>query len=220
MKKLQHTEFSKCSQSFHLLRDKSWLRQWKTSLVLIHPLQPLESEELPEGKINVLEIDADYPNRKEIRSTEEATLGVVLFLVSIGAAILNLPSFLQLEAKSIFLRIAWRYMILFLVFVPKLIFDAYTNTFAFVEAMATFYGPMFGLTLLNTIYVYMVYFAVEHTFVAHTLLLCSIPTTFQAVWKIASKQPFTRLEYIGIGINVFGAYLCCCEGAPLKSKNM
>ena len=157
---------------------------------------------------------------KPVRKSEEATLGVALFLVSLVAAILNLPSFLQLEAESIFLRIAWRYMVLFLVFLPKLIFDAYTDVFNFVEGMASHYGPMFGLSVINTLYVYMFYFAAEHTFVAHTLLLCSIPTTFHAVWKIASKQPYTRLEYIGIGINVFGAYLCCCEDAPFKSKNL
>ena len=173
---------------------------------------------MPAGSLNALEISIDLIKPQPERSSEQTTLGVVLFLIALLAAILNLPSFLLLEAKSIYIRIAWRYMIVFLLFAPKLFFDAYNDIFKFIESVAGFAGPLFGLALLNTINVYLVYFAVEHTFVAHTLLLCSIPTTFLATWKIASKQPFTRLEYLGIGINVFGAYLCCCEGAPIPSN--
>ncbi len=179
----------------------------------------LENTELPTKPLNILEISVELEKTRPERSTEQTTLGTVLFLISLLAAILNLPSFLLLEAKSIYLRIAWRYMIVLLLFVPKLLFDAYNDVFKFVESVSGFAGSVFGLALLNTINLYLVYFAASHTFVAHTLLLCSIPTTFLATWKIASKQPFTRLEYVGIGINVFGAYLCCCEGAPLERIN-
>jgi drug/metabolite transporter (DMT)-like permease len=72
---------------------------------------------------------------------------------------------------------------------------------------------------LNTAQVYMVYFAVQKTYVAHTLLLCSIAPTFLATWRIAKNAPFTRLELLGIGLNVFGAYWCCCDAGPFdKSK--
>ncbi len=151
------------------------------------------------------------------RPVDFTTFGLFMFVISLCAAILNMPSFLRIEAKSINLRIAWRYMVLFVVFIPKIVFDAYNDVFHFAESVASYAGSLFGLALLNTAYVYLTYFAVEHTFVVHTLLLCSIATTFRATWKIASKQPFTRLEYVGIGINVFGAYLCCCEGAPIPS---
>lgn len=178
----------------------------------------LENVELSEDTMNVLEISIDLAKQPRERAIGEAALGIILLLISLCAAIFNLPSFLLLEAKSIYLRIAWRYMILFLIFMPKLVFDAYNNVFLFVESVTTYSGQVFGLALLNTVYVYLVYYAVQHTFVVHTLLLCSIATTFNATWKIASKQPFTRLEYVGIGVNVFGAYLCCCEGAPLASN--
>ena len=161
-----------------------------------------------------VEVDSKSPALRK----PEATIGTILLLFSLVAAILHLPSFRLLSTESIFVRIAWRYIVLFLMFAPKMAYDSYNNVFNFVDSIIEHAGPVFGLSLLNLTYVYMLYFAVLHTFVAHTLLLGSIPTTFSAVWKIASKQPFTRLEYIGIGINVFGAYLCCCEGAPLASN--
>jgi len=162
-----------------------------------------------------VEVDSKSPALRK----PEATIGTILLIFSLAAAILHLPSFRLLSTESIFVRIAWRYIVLFLMFAPKMAYDSYNNVFNFVDGIIEHAGPVFGLSLLNLTYVYMLYFAVLHTFVAHTLLLGSIPTTFYAVWKIASKQPFTRLEYIGIGINVFGAYLCCCEGAPLASNS-
>lgn len=159
----------------------------------------------------------DFDKRPQENSVGLTTLGVVLFCISLLAAIFNVPSFLLLEAKSIYLRIAWRYMIVLIFFMPKLMFDAYTDIFAFVESIGGFAGPIFSLSFLNTIVVFLIYYAAEHTFVAHTILLCSIPTTFLATWKIASKQPYTKIDYIGIGFNVFGGYLCCCEGAPISS---
>ncbi len=180
--------------------------------------QVLENKDLEEEDINVLELSIELTKPHEKREVESATFGVFMLIVSLCAAILNLPSFLRIEAKSICLRIAWRYMVLFLIFIPKMAFDAYIDVFHFAESVASYTGPIFGLALLNTAYAYMVYFAAERTFVVHTLLLSSIATTFLSTWKIASKQRFTRFEYIGIGINVFGAYLCCCEGAPIASK--
>jgi len=109
-------------------------------------------------------------------------------------------------------------MVILLVFVPKLIFDGYTNILYFVECISDFAGPVFGLAVVHTLYVYLMYFSLTRTFFFHTLLLCGLPTTFISAWRIASKQPFTRFEYIGIGFNVFGAYLCCNEGEPLSSN--
>lgn len=150
-------------------------------------------------------------------SGKQAAIGIAIFLIALLAAILNPSFFLLLEAKSIYLRIAWRYMVVLLVFIPKLVFDVYNDIFYFVECVSDFAGPVFGLAIVNTLYVYLMYFSLTHTFMVHTLLLCSIPTTFLATWRIASRQPFTRFDYIGIALNVFGAYLCCCEGGPLSS---
>ena len=72
---------------------------------------------------------------------------------------------------------------------------------------------IFLISVINTLYVYLVYASVKHTYGVHTILLCSIATTFISTWKIARKTAYTSMEYIGIGINVFGAYLCCCEGS-------
>lgn len=148
---------------------------------------------------------------------ENATFGIILLVCALFAAIIHLPSFKLLKATSIYLRIIWRYIIFLLILIPKLVFDIIQHAPNLSSIIAPCLGPIFFLSLLNTAFVFLVYFAVEHTFVAHTLLLCSIGTTYVATWKIANQDPYTRLDYLGIGFNVFGAYLCCCEGAPLES---
>ena len=150
------------------------------------------------------------------KPSTDTTIGMVLFVLAFIGAVLNLPSFLLLQADSIYQRIIWRYLVLALLITPQFLYDLLTNISSFLDIFLVNIFPIFFASVLNTAYVYMVYFAVRHTFVAHTLLLCSIAPTFSAVWKMIKREPYTSIEYIGIGINVFGAYLCCCEGSPLE----
>jgi len=133
------------------------------------------------------------------------------------AAIVNIPSFLMLGEQSIYLKVMWRYLTLLVILSPPLIMEIMDDAPRFVELVYKNLLPVFLLSILHTGYVYLVYYAATKTFVAHTILLCSIPTTFSATFKIARRLPFTRLEYIGIGINVFGAYLVCCEAPIIDS---
>ena len=149
------------------------------------------------------------------RTVSNAALGTLFFVLAFAGALLNLPSFLKLKEQSIFVKTAWRYVILLLLLLPKFAYDVCSDVAGITNLVITNIGSILALSALHTAYVYMVYFAVQHTFVAHTLLLCSIATTFLATWKIARKDQYTSLEYLGVGINVFGAYLCCCEGAPI-----
>lgn len=160
----------------------------------------------------------DASKFSQLKIRESATFGVGLLIFALLAAVVNLPSFLQLTAGSIYLRIIWRYMIFLILVIPRLVYDIAQNASRLADIVSPCVGPVFFLSLLNTAYVFLVYFAVNHTFVAHTLLLCSIGTTFVATWKIINQERYTRLDYLGIGFNVFGAYLCCCEGAPLERK--
>lgn len=129
----------------------------------------------------------------------------------------NLPSFLKLEEQSVYLKVMWRYLTLLAIVSPTIIMDFMEDAPRLIEIIYTNLFPVFFVSLLHGLNVYLVYFAATRSFVAHTLLLCSIPTTFSATWKIARRLPFTRIEYIGIGINVFGAYLCCCEAPIIDS---
>ena len=149
------------------------------------------------------------------KPSKEASTGVVLFLMAFIGAVLNLPSFLLVGGESICQKIIWRYFGLLVFISPRFLYDFLSATDALGKAFFSNIIPIFFLAILNTIYVYLVYFAVKHTFVAHTLLLCSIGTTFLATWKIARRAQYTTIEYIGVGVNVFGAYLCLCEGAPI-----
>ena len=118
-------------------------------------------------------------------------------------------------SQSIYLKVMWRYGGLLVLDSPFLLYDFLTSATPFDELVTANFTAIFFLSMLNSVYVYMVYNAIQCTFAAHTLLLCSIATTFSTTWKIASKRQFSRLEYLGIAANVFGAYLCCCEGGPL-----
>ena len=150
------------------------------------------------------------------RSTQDTLYGVGFLVVSLAAAIVNLPSFLKLGEQSIYLKVMWRYGVLLILDSPLLLYDFLTSATPFDELVTANFTTVFFLSMLNCAYVFMVYNALLHTFAAHTLLLCSMATTFTTVWKMASKRQFSRLEYLGIGANVFGAYLCCCEGGPLR----
>ena len=146
-----------------------------------------------------------------------AIVGLVFLVLSLAAAIVNLPSFLKLSEQSIYLKVMWRYLTLLAILSPTIIMDFMEDAPRLVSLIYANLLPVSILSVLHTGYVYLIYFAATKTFVAHTILLCSIPTTFSATWKIARRLPFTRLEYIGIGANVFGAYLCCCEAPIINS---
>lgn len=145
-------------------------------------------------------------------------VGLGLLLVAFAGAVVHLPSFLLLTEQSLYLKVVWRYLVMFVGIFPIMIIDFIASDSLIVDIIKGNAGAIFMTSIINTIYTYMVYFAVSQTFVVHTLLLCSIGPTFIATWKIIRKIPHSRLEYIGIGINVFGAYLCCCEGdVPVSS---
>ena len=147
-----------------------------------------------------------------------AIIGLIFLLLSLAAAIVNLPSFLKLSEQSVYLKVMWRYLTLLAILSPTVVMDFMEDAPRLLSLIYANVFPVFFLSLLHSLYVYLIYFAAVKTFVAHTILLCSIPTTFSATWKIARRLPFTRLEYIGIGANVFGAYLCCCEAPIINSK--
>ncbi len=144
-------------------------------------------------------------------------MGLLLFLIALAGGILNLPSFLKLPQQSVYLKVIWKHIVMLVVLSPFMILDFAMSDTLIVDMVNNNLGPVFFLALLHAAYTYMVYFAVTQTYVAHTLLLCSIASTFITTWKIARRLPFTRLEYLGIAANVFGAYLCCCEGAYIAS---
>jgi hypothetical protein len=69
------------------------------------------------------------------------------------------------------------------------------------------------------LYTYLIYYSATKTFVVHTLLIASMSITFTSTWKIIRGIPFTRIEYLAIGINIFGVYLCCCEYPIIDSTS-
>eukprot|EP00826_Nyctotherus_ovalis_P053564 TRINITY_DN6982_c0_g6_i1.p2 TRINITY_DN6982_c0_g6~~TRINITY_DN6982_c0_g6_i1.p2 ORF type:complete len:174 (-),score=33.12 TRINITY_DN6982_c0_g6_i1:689-1210(-) len=150
-----------------------------------------------------------------IKPNSDAAVGAILVLLAFLGAVVNIPSFLLLQAESIYQRIIWRYCVLALFITPRFIFDILMSITSIWNIFIANIIPIFFLSLLNTAYVYMVYFAARHTFVLHTVFLCSVGSTFATAWKIIKKEPYTSLEYIGLGLNVFGIYLCCCESSPL-----
>ncbi len=181
----------------------------------------IETKNIQIDRIDLGELSIElFQGLTPAKSSTDTTIGMVMFLLAFIGAVVNLPSFLLLQAESIYQRIIWRYLVLALCIAPQFLYDIIINITSFWDIFVANIFPIFFLSLLNTAYVYMVYFAARHTFVAHTLLLCSLGSTFNAAWKIVKREPYTSLEYIGIGINVFGAYLCCCEGSPLERKEI
>ena len=127
---------------------------------------------------------------------------------------MNIPCFLILQAESIYLRIIWKYLALALFISPRFIYDIIANITSLWDIFIANIFPIFLLSFLNTAYVYMVYYAVNYTFVSHALFLCMLGPAFSTAWKIIKREPYTSLEYIGMGLNIFGAYLFCCESGP------
>jgi len=152
------------------------------------------------------------------KMSTDASSGVILFLLAFIGSLVNLPSFLLLETQCISLRIMWRYFGLGLIIAPWFLHDLLSASETVWRAIVDNIVEVFLMSLINTLYVYLVYTSVNYTYVVHTLLLCSIGTTFLAAWKIAKKSPYTVIEYIGIGINVLGVYLCFCEGNYTSRK--
>lgn len=155
-------------------------------------------------------------NLKPPKSICATSLGLVFFIIAFFGALINLPSFLLThnEGPAITLCVIWRYFGLLLVISVIFMFDILGRFQDFINFITREFWAVVFLAFCHTFYVILVYHAVVNTYVAHTLLLCSIATTFASTWKIVRNEQYTSIEYIGIGINVFGAYLCCCEGEP------
>lgn len=165
-----------------------------------------------------LNISSSFWSMKE-KHRDIAAAGILFFVLAFAGAFLNLPCFLLLINKeSIFLTISWRFLVLFLFILPKFLYDVLQDLNLSGRIICLNLFPIMGLAVLNTLYIYMIYFAVLKTYVAHTLLLCSIGSAYLATWKIARGLPHSRFDYYGIGITVFGAYWCCCEGDNLNSN--
>ena len=164
------------------------------------------------------DISFDVQPDKPPRGVLQTAFGLMLLAISLAAAIVNLPSFIALNSRSFFLRIIWRHLVELVILSPFLILDFISIEVSLFEMLSANLMPIFFLSLIYTFNVILVYYAAMHTYVVHTLLLCSIPTTFITLWKIVRRLPFSRLEYVGVALNVFGAYLCWCEGATIPSK--
>ena len=189
------------------------------NIIGIHENKTMIGEKEGSPEKAIMRISSPETRKTLTRSDGTAIVGIVFLVLSLAGAVVNLPCFLKLQSQSVYLKVMWRYIALLVCVSPKLIMDFMEDAPKFIETVYSNIFPAFFLSLIHGLYVYIVYFVVTETFVAHTLLLCSIPTTFSATWKIARSQPFTRLEYLGIAFNVFGAYLCCCE-APIISSTL
>eukprot|EP00826_Nyctotherus_ovalis_P017825 TRINITY_DN15270_c0_g1_i3.p2 TRINITY_DN15270_c0_g1~~TRINITY_DN15270_c0_g1_i3.p2 ORF type:complete len:164 (-),score=26.53 TRINITY_DN15270_c0_g1_i3:583-1074(-) len=154
------------------------------------------------------------------RNLGPTLVGLIFLLLSLTGAILKLPSFLILDEQSIYLKVIWQYLIVLVVLCPILVIDFFDSAQYFAAFADTSFLSVFVLSLLHMAFVYLVYFSATKTFVIHTLLIVSMSLTFSTTWKIIRSVPFTRLEYIGIAINVLGVYLCCCESATMDSNSV
>jgi hypothetical protein len=161
----------------------------------------------------------ELPDLRPSKMGNETSLGLICFLCAFLGAMLNLPAFLMLQATPTPLLVCWRYLGLLLLLLPRLVVDVVSTASTILETLRNQLPNVVCLAGLQIIYIYMVYFAVRHTFIAHTLLLCSLAATFSATWKIIRGSDYTRIEYLGIAVNIFGAYLCCCDGGPLPRKS-
>jgi hypothetical protein len=174
-------------------------------------------------KLNLNDISMELMQGLNTSKTSGLTfIGVFFFACAFLGAMLNMPSFLLVSDEfpvSTPVKVVWRYSMLIIVMLPFLISDVLNNLERLLDLVMANYIPLFLLSILQFVYVYLTYFAVQRTWVAHVILLCSIPTTFLATWKIAKKARYTQIEYIGIGINVFGAYLCCCDASGIEGSN-
>lgn len=149
------------------------------------------------------------------KRTRSTIIGILLLVFALAGAVINLPAFLYLYEQSTEVKVIWRFMLLIILLLPWVVNDILDNIHRFPEFFTKNISHILLHSFILCIYIYLVYYAVRETFVAHTLLLCSMSTTFSTVWKFIRSMPFTKLEYIGVAANVFGAYLCCCEGATV-----
>ena len=133
--------------------------------------------------------------------------------------ILKLPSFIMLEEQSIYIKIIWQYLIILIILSPILIMDFFDSGQYLSTLSDTSFLSIFILSILHMLYIYLIYFSATKTFVVHTLLIASMSITFTSTWKVIRSIPFTRIEYLGIGINIFGVYLCCCEYPIIDSNS-
>ena len=152
--------------------------------------------------------------------SEYACLGIILFALALFGAVINIHCFLSLEAESIFLKIIWRFFVLVIILLPKAFYDLSLN----LDNLGKIFSSknlldLFFLSILNTIWVYMFYYAASHTFAAHTLLL-QIPLMFLCIWKLLRRESTTYLEIIGLATCILGSYLISNDGATLDRRDI
>jgi len=144
-------------------------------------------------------------------------IGLIFLVLALFGSIVNVPSFLILKEQSIYLRVIWRYLITLIITVPILMIELYNTTDKLLTSINENKGSLIIQSILQTIYVYLVYYAATKTFVSHTLIFSTIPILFISIWKLISHLPFTRLDYIGIILVIFGMLLCLFETSVVDS---
>lgn len=181
-------------------------------------------EKLAEEKVEVKQ-ELEHPYKKwvehtniQIKPVSTTVFGLICFGMAFSGAVLNLPCFLLLKGEP-FVKISWRFIILFLIISPVALLDILANITNIWNIFLKNLPFICGLSILNTMAVYTLYLSSEMTYVAHTLLLSGIAPTFVVAWKIVKKTPYTTLEILGIGFNVFGAYWCCCDDGMEGNKS-
>ena len=132
-------------------------------------------------------------------------------------AVIDIPCFLKLNEQSIYLKIIWRYIAIIVLLIPILTLDFLIDPYKLLKLILKDAFKVFILSMLHIAYIYLIYFSAENTLIIYTMLLCSMSTIFSTTWKIIRGIYFTRIEYIGLGISLIGAYFCCCE-TPLNNS--
>lgn len=157
-------------------------------------------------------------NVKEKKPLGQIISGALLLLLFLLACSVNLPYFLMLKHIPLFQKIMWRYSILICLNFPTFVNEILEHASGLYSLMRTHILKIVLLSVLNCFYLYVFYYSAELTYVMHTLLLSSIAPSLVCVWKFVRGLPYSRIEYIGVGINVLGVYLCCCDGSNQKSR--
>ena len=148
--------------------------------------------------------------------TWEASLGILLLICAIAGATIDIPSFLVLNTKPIFLRIIWKHLIIIYFFLPKLLLDFKTHNFSFLQFLYKHYITYIWLSISLIFYQYFIYMCAMKSYIMHALLLGGLGSTFLIAWKIASKQAYGKIEYLGITANIIGIYFCYWETSGLQ----
>lgn len=158
---------------------------------------------------------------EESQRTRMATiLGLVFLVLSLAGSVLNIPSFLMLADQSIYLKVMWRHSVVLIFTLPPVVIQYFNDAEMFLALVSANWCLMFLQGLLQTVYVYLVYYAANKTFVSHSLIFSTLPLVYSSLWKIVRRFPLTRIDYIGLSMVFFGMFLCLCESNAIDSISL